>query len=146
MWCAGKNPFGEPWQTEAYALLAVLQEHLAQGGTLQTFTYRPTVRENPEGIVYGGEMPLVALEDYVKLFHAIEAGASRTAVDAWMAKTAATHVADMLTINPLTWDPSARELDALRRHTAALCNAINSMLRRKADAALEGHSNADETP
>jgi transcriptional regulator with XRE-family HTH domain len=149
MWCTGKNPFGEPWQTEAEALLAVLHEHLAQGGTLKTFVYRPTVFLNPEGLVYTGEMPLRPIEEYVEIYRAVEGLSSTTkmtALEAWEAKTVVTHLAHYLNIDPLTWNPSARELDQLRRHIAALRNAINSMLRRKAHGALEEFLDADQTP
>src|SRR5712691_1938862 len=73
MWCAGKRPFDEPYLTEAQVLLAVMTEHLAQGGNPQTLMFTPTVFMNTGGTTRTGNVPMPpgAMTDLDQLHEAI---------------------------------------------------------------------------
>jgi hypothetical protein len=152
MWCMGKTALQEPWQTEATVLLAVLQEHLARGGTLATFRQAP-------GLVLsaGAWRPLGALHvepahaaDFFKTEESIAAlpphAQGLAAAGALVKIAGGTLGAWAERIDPLTWQPTARELDAMRRTVTLLHDALTGLLRSKATAAPTEASDAHETP
>jgi transcriptional regulator with XRE-family HTH domain len=152
MWCTGKNPFAEPWVTEARALLAVLHEHLAHGGSLDTFRYRPALFMNPGGVTFTGETaPLTdaALADLVKLretLRSLPPAHRGTILERWHFTTEVQQLAQDYDVDPLTWTPSAHEADTLRRRAEALRLFAVWILQDKALAAMEDTSHAHETP
>jgi len=153
MWCSGKNPFPEPYRTEAEALLAVTQEHLTQGGTPPTAPFRPTVFMNPGGTTRGGEFPMPpeAVNDLMELQRRMQG----LPPEVQMARLWAFHACviayvlygELTPIDPETWQPSATTLDDLRRMVKALELSLDGLLHLKAQAALQReHPHADETP
>jgi transcriptional regulator with XRE-family HTH domain len=152
MWCTGKNPFDDPWRTEAFVLLAVLTEHLAQGGTPRTLQFTPSVFMNAGGTTLTGahEMPLEDMAEELKLRTALQGRSTEdrvVALEKFHARTTSKQVAERLDINPLSWTPSAHELDDIRRIVEAVRLYVRSLLLRKAQAILaEEEPHADQTP
>jgi transcriptional regulator with XRE-family HTH domain len=140
-WCIGKNPFEDPWLTEAQVLLAVLYEHLTQGGTLANFTYRPSLFMNPGGVTSTGEtsIPDDAVADYAKMREAIRGlppEHQSATILAWHAKYGSRALAESFDVDPLLWDPPAAELDMRRREVDALRLFLLGRLQAKARKAL----------
>jgi hypothetical protein len=142
-WCHGKTPFEGQWQIEATVLLAVLEEHLAAGGTLATFRHEPgltLVGETPHRV---GELripPEKALE-YHKFCAEIEGlpmPERERASWAWYAQLIIEQLAAWAApVAPRTWQPTARELDAMRRRVEFLHGTLTSLVFRRGQAALE---------
>lgn len=150
LWRAGKRPFEQQWQIEATVLLAVLQEHLAAGGTLANFRHEP-------GVTLVGETPQLIAEMRIHASEALEYHKFCTETQdlptpemerahwAYQARLVATQLADWLTpIEPRTWRPTARELDVMRRRVEHLQGLLTSLVFRMGQAALE-NTDADET-
>jgi transcriptional regulator with XRE-family HTH domain len=150
-WCNGRTPFEGPWQIEATILLAVLQEHLAHGGTLATFRHEPgltLVSGTPQRMSFFRITPAKAPE-YHKLQEEIrELGYPHQARASWgwMTKEGIEQLAAWIEpIDPLTWHPTARELDAQRRLVEHLQGTITSLLLLRAQTTETEAGNADET-
>jgi hypothetical protein len=150
-WCNGKTPFEEPWQTEATILLAVLQEHLAQGGTLATFRHRPGLVlsagiAEPIGDLH---IPPAQAADFLKgqvALQELPPAAQGLASAAWVVKVAGGNIGAWAElIDPLTWHPTARELDEIRRTVEFLRTGLTGLLRLSANTALTEGSDADQT-
>jgi transcriptional regulator with XRE-family HTH domain len=151
MWCMGKTAFEEPWLTEALVLVAVLSEHLAQGGTLATFRHEPGL-----DLVSGSPHRVASLRiplDEAVEFHKFQAelaslpAARRGPAEwAWEAqliiKQLAAWVGDA---NPRTWQPPAHELDAMRRQVDFLHGLLTGLLITAPQPGQEG-PHADQTP
>jgi transcriptional regulator with XRE-family HTH domain len=150
-WCTGKNPFHEPYRTEAEALLAVVSEHLAHGGTLETLAFRPAVFINPGATTQSSEttVPWQELRDLYQLEQELADQSPDyrgVVVSAWHARSNAARLAARLDIDPQTWQPSARELDDIRRLIEAARLHILNLLKVKAIAALKEELHVDQTP
>jgi hypothetical protein len=152
MWCMGKTAFEEPWLTEATVLVAVLQEHLAAGGTLATFRHEPGIVlsagvARPLGEV---RVPPEQAEDFFKVQNLIKDLPPRpqglAALGALVKVAGSTIGAWAELIDPLTWSPTARELDALRRTVTFLHDSLTGQLRLMATTAHTEDSDATETP
>ena len=150
-WYRGKNPLGEPWLTEATFLLAVVSEHLTHGGTLANFTYRPTMVMNPGGITQMSDpldIPDECLEDFVKMRTASQ-GVPPAHIPRmqglWFAKLLAARLVKLLDLDPLTAQPTARDLETIHRTAASLRLCVRMALPPAAPAAFEETRDADET-
>ena len=151
-WCNGKTPFEEPWQTEATILLAVLYEHLGHGGSLATFRHEPGLMLSG-GLVYPmGEIhiPAEKAADFFKEQTAIQElppAAQGLAAAGSSAKIAGETIGAWAEIiDPFTWHPTARELDAMRRTVEFLHASLTGLLRLAATPPLTEGSDADQTP
>jgi len=150
MWCQGKTPFEEPWLTEAMILLAVLHEHLAHGGTLDTFRHEPGLVLSAGGVQPSGyvRIPPEQLGDFAKQQAAIQElppEPQGLAAAGSVAKIAGeTLGAWAECIDPLTWHPTDRELDAMRRTVEILRSIFTGLLRLSGEAALAEDSDARE--
>lgn len=152
LWLTGKRPFDEPWRTDADALLAIVREHLAQGQPLATVAFRPTHFMNRGGTTRTGEGAPLTEEAYADLRQCQQDLAAQgpdrfvAGMRAWAARHTTSYLADALAIDPRTWDPSAEELDTLRRMALGLVLDFNHLLQIKAHKAVEGEPDADQTP
>lgn len=148
LWETGKRPFEEPWQTEALVLLAVLEEHLAHGGTLATFRHEPgldLVSGTPHRVGML-RIPAAKALEYHKLQDELRSQpAARQAPTSWrwMAQMAIEELATWVAnVEPRTWQPTARELDAMRRRVEGLYGLLTSLLITPP----QEDPHADETP
>jgi hypothetical protein len=145
-WCNGKKPFEGEWPIEATVLLAVLTEHLAAGGTLATFRHEPgltLVGETPQRVA---EMRIPAAKalEYHKFCDEIRDLPTpdlERASWTWYAQLITEQLSAWLApVEPRTWQPTARELDTMRRHVEFLHGTLTSLVFRRGQAAVE---NAD---
>jgi transcriptional regulator with XRE-family HTH domain len=152
MWCMGKTAFEEPWLTEATVLVAVLQEHLESGGTLATFRQEPGLVlsagvAHPLGQLH---VPPAQAADFFKTQDVIKdlpPHAQGVATAGALVKIAAGVIGAWAElIDPLTWQPTARELDALRRTVIFLQDGLTGQLRSMATTARPEDPHAHETP
>jgi transcriptional regulator with XRE-family HTH domain len=152
MWCQGKTPFEEPWQTEATILLAVLHEHLTHGGSLATFRHEPGLSlsagvAQPSGTL---RIPPEKGADFFKTQTALQElppAAQGLASAGSVAKIAGETIGAWAElIDPLTWHPTARELDAMRRTVDYLRTGLTGLLRLSAQTALAEGGDADQAP
>jgi hypothetical protein len=150
-WCNGKTPFEEAWQTEATILLAVLQEHLAHGGTLATFRHNPGLVLSAGVAQPMGELhiPPAQAADFFKgqiALQELPPAEQGLAAAAWFVKVGGGNIGAWAElIDPLTWHPTARELDEMRRTVEILRATLTGLLRLSTHTALTGGSDADQT-
>jgi hypothetical protein len=133
LWCAGKRPFEGEWYIEATLLLGALREHLAAGGSLATFRREPgltLVGGSPQRVAELRIPPEKAME-YHKLCDELRdlPYARRAAAEwAWQAQLLTQQLADwMAPVDPRTWQPTVRELDAMRRRVDFLYGLLTSL-------------------
>lgn len=147
-WCAGKTAFEELWQVEALILLAVLQEHLTRGGTLATFRHEPGLglvsgiphRTAVLRIPAGQVLEFQKVQDELQDLPAERQGPVSWA---WYARLIIEQLAAWVApIDPLTWQPTARELDEMRRRVEFLYGTLTSLLITPAQEDPHAH----ETP
>jgi transcriptional regulator with XRE-family HTH domain len=152
-WFQGKNPFEEPWNTDAHLLLAVLVEHLAQGEPAHTVAFSPRAFMNTGGTTVTGYTELHAedVQELDKLRASLQGCSAETfvaAMEKFEARHTAAKVAERLNHDPLSWDPSAHELNTILRMTDAVRLCVTGLLREKAWAIMaeEDIRTAGKTP
>ena len=152
LWLRGKRAFEDPWRADAQALLAIVREHLAQGKPLATVPFVPTHFMNRGGITRTGDgAPLSPADvaDLDKVQQELAAqGADRfvAGMHLWGACHTTTYLDEQLQHIAQTGNPSAEELNTLRRLALSLVLHFDGLLQAKALAAVEETRDAHQTP
>ena len=153
LWVRGKRAFADPWRADAHALLAIVREHLAQGKPLATVPFVPIHLMNRGGLTRTGDDPPLSPTDVAELdklqqeLGALGADRFVTGMHLWGACRTTASLDEQLQHIAQTGNPSAEQLDSLRRLALGVVIHFDGLLQEKALApAQEEARDAHQTP